>query len=200
MKSTHRIAATLGALLGALALSAGSAMAQQACTTDVTDPFDLTEAQIVDLYDCIKDKMAEGYAKGGNEIAMNYRSWTVTSTRPAIPGPHGSRMLQTFANDIAAEQYLKFEEEGVQMPVGSILAKESARLNKKKGAVVVGPLFIMTKVEAGTAPETGDWVYSGVLPNGKPMKFKQAFCADCHKGWEAQDDLGYPLEEVRVSN
>jgi cytochrome P460 len=196
MKSTHRIAATIGALI----LSAGTAMAQQACTTDVTDPFDLTEAQVDELYACIKDKMAEGYAKGGNEIAMNYRNWAVTSTRPAVTGPHGNRLLQTFANDVAAAQYLKFEEEGVQMPVGSVLAKESAKLNKKKGAVVVGPLFIMTKGEAGSAPDANDWIYSGVTPSGKPMKFKQAFCADCHALWPGQDNLGYPAEEVRVSN
>ena len=112
----------------------------------------------------------------------------------------GERLLQTFANDIAAEQYLKFEEEGVEMPVGSILAKESAKLNKKKKQIVVGPLFLMTKVAAGSKPETDDWVYGGVLPNGKPMKFKQAFCHDCHVVWEEQDNLAYPLEEVRVSN
>ncbi|MEO0914413.1 MAG: cytochrome P460 family protein, partial [Pseudomonadota bacterium] len=105
----------------------------------------------------------------------------------------------TFANEIAAEQYTKFEEEGVVMPVGSILAKESIKITKK-GAVRVGPLFIMTKGETGAAPETADWVYSGVQPNGKPMKFKQAFCHDCHSAWEDQDSLAYPLEEVRISN
>ena len=28
--------------------------------------------------------------------------------------------------------------------------------------------------EAGSAPETGDWVYAGIQPNGKPMKFNRA--------------------------
>ncbi len=191
---------TKSALAGALfALSGAAAMAED-CATDKTDPFDLSEAEVVSLYDCIKDKMATGYAKQGDEIALAYRGWTVTSTRPAVAGPHGERLLQTFANDIAAEQYLKFEEEGVEMPVGSILAKESAKLNKKKMQIVVGPLFLMTKMEEGSIPETDDWLYGGVLPNGKPMKFKQAFCHDCHANWEDQDSLAYPLEEVRVSN
>jgi len=188
---------------GIIALSMtclGTAAFAQDCTTAITDPFDLEEAEVLSLYACIKDKMAEGYAKGGDEIGASYRNWTVSSTRPAVAGAHGERLLQTFANDIAAEQYLKFEEEGVIMPVGSILAKESAKLNKKKGAVVVGPLFIMTKLEAGGAPETNDWLYGGLQPNGKPMKFKQAFCHDCHVSWEDQDYLAYPLEEVRVSN
>ena len=58
----------------------------------------------------------------------------------------------------------------------------------------------MTKMEAGSIPETNDWLYGGLQPNGKPMKFKQAFCHDCHAGWEEQDFLAYPLEEVRLGS
>lgn len=179
---------------------ATTAMAQETCAVAVEDPFDLEETQINEIYDCIKEKMVEGYTKGGDEVAAAYRSWAVTSTRPAVAGPHGNRLLQTFANDIAAEQYLKFEEEGVVMPVGSVLAKESIKINNKKKAAVVGPLFIMTKGEAGAAPDAGDWIYSAVQPNGKPMKIKQSFCSNCHSGWSDQDALAYPLEEVRISN
>lgn len=180
----------------ALATSASA----ETCAVDVEDPFDLEEAQINEIYACIKDKMVEGYTKGDNEVAAAYRDWTPTATRPAVAGPHGNRLLNTFANDIAAEQYLKFAEEGVVMPAGSVLAKESIKINKKKKAAVVGPLFIMTKGEAGAAPDADDWIYSAVQPNGKPMKIKQSFCHDCHSAFEGQDALGYPLEEVRVSN
>lgn len=178
----------------------GASSAHAACEqVGVESAFDLEEAQVVALYECIGDKMVEGYTKGDNEIAAAYRNWAPTATRPAVAGPHGNRFLNTFANDIAAEQYLKFEEEGFVMPVGSVLAKESISISKKKKEARVGPLFIMTKLESGAAPETADWLYSGVQPNGKPMKFKQSFCHDCHAGWEAQDYLAYPLEEVRVS-
>ncbi|WP_299738466.1 cytochrome P460 family protein [uncultured Roseobacter sp.] len=170
------------------------------CPVNVESAFDLEEAEVVALYDCVKDAMATGYAKQGDEVGSTYRSWTVTSTRPAVAGPHGNRLLQTFANDVAAEQYLKFAEEGVEMPVGSVLAKESISISKKKKAARPGPLFIMTKLDAGGAPETDDWLYAGLQPNGKPMKFKQAFCHDCHAGWEDQDSLAYPLEDVRISN
>ena len=111
----------LMATAGAMTLSTGAALAAD-CAIDVEDPFDLEEAGVVELYDCLKDAMVEGYSKEGDEIATAYRDWAVTSTRPAVAGPHGNRWLQTFANDIAAEQYLKFEEEGVVMPVGSVLA------------------------------------------------------------------------------
>jgi hypothetical protein len=86
------------------------------------------------------------------------------------------------------------------MPVGSVLAKESITISAKKKAAVPGPLFIMTKGEPGSVPETADWVYGGIQPDGKPMKFKQSFCHDCHVAWEAQDMLAYPLEEVRLAN
>lgn len=183
----------------ATALMATTASAAD-CAVDVEDPFDLEAAQINEIYDCLKDAMAEGYAKQGDEVASNFRSWTVTSTRPAVAGPHGNRLLQTFTNDIAAEQYLKFAEEGVKMPAGSVLAKESITISKKKKQARVGPLFIMTKMEDGAIPETADWLYAGIQPNGKVMKIKQSFCHDCHAGYPDQDMLAYPLEEVRVSN
>lgn len=181
-----------------IALTTGAFAAD--CKTDVEDAFDLEAADINEIYACISAKMLEGYTKGDDEVAAVYRNWTATATRPAVAGPHGNRLLYTFANDIAAEQYLKFEEEGVVMPAGSVLAKESIKINVKKGKAVVGPLFIMTKGDAGAAPDADDWIYSAVQPNGKPMKIKQSFCHNCHEAFEGQDALGYPLEEVRVSN
>ena len=86
------------------------------------------------------------------------------------------------------------------MPAGSILAKESVTFSKKKKMARPGPLFVMTKLAAGEAPETGDWYYSGLQPNGKAMKVKQSFCHNCHSAFEDQDFLAYPVEEVRISN
>ncbi len=143
--------------------------------------------------------MAEGYAKGDNAVAGAYRGWTGTGTRAGVAGPKGKRLLLTFANEIAAPEYLKFAEENVTMPVGSVLAQESFSISTKKKQARVGPLFIMTKVATDRAPKTGDWVYSGVQSNGKPMKFKQSFCHDCHAAFKNQDFLGYPLEDVRVA-
>lgn len=194
------IKATLAAATTATLLMATAASAATDCPVDVADPFDLEAAQITEIYDCLKDAMAEGYAKAGDEVGSNFRSWTVTSTRPGVAGPHGNRLLQTFANDLAAEQYLEFANEGVVMPVGSVLAKESISISKKKKQARIGPLFVMTKMEAGSIPETADWLYAGIQPNGKVMKIKQSFCHDCHAAYEDQDMLAYPLEEVRISH
>jgi hypothetical protein len=137
----------------------------------------------------------EGYTKEGDATAAEYRDWAVTATRAAVAGPHGERFLLTFANETAAEQYLKYEEGAFEMPVGSVLAKESIAI--RKGEARVGPLFLMTKVD--DAPETDNWFYAGVQPNGKPLKISQSFCHDCHAAFDASDSMGYPLEEVRLA-
>ncbi len=184
----------------AVSVMLGQSAAASECKADVEDPFDLDEAAITEIYSCLSDKMAEGYAKEGDAVGTAYRNWTVTGTRPAVQGAHGSRLLLTFANEAAAEQYMKFAEEDVVMPAGSVLAKESITISTKNKTARPGPLFIMTKGEAGAAPDAGDWVYSALMPDGKEMKIKQSFCHDCHIAWEAQDMLAYPMEEVRVSN
>ncbi|WP_226779463.1 cytochrome P460 family protein [Oceaniglobus trochenteri] len=182
LATTLTIATTTGALA-------------QDCTAE-GDAFDLDAAAVAALYDCIEGTMAAQYAAEGDSVGTQYREWQVTSTRPAVAGPHGERFLQTFANDIAAEQYLKFAEEFDAMPVGAVLAKESFSL--KDGKARVGPLFIMTKLEKGGAPEAGDWRYDALQPNGKAMGISQGFCAGCHLNWDYRDSLAYPLEEVRL--
>lgn len=172
--------------------------ATAACNVEADTAAEMTEHQITAFYDCMQSVMIEGYTTGDNDVARAYRDWTVTSTRPAVAGAHGSRFLQTFANDVAADDYLTFASEGVDMPAGSVLAKESFSL--KDGAGVVGPLFIMTKLGDGDSPETGDWAYSAVTPAGAMMGVSQSSCHDCHVAWEGQDMLAYPLDEVRVSN
>lgn len=182
-------------LAAALTFTAAPAFAQDACTVE-GDHYDLDADGVAALYDCMSARMVEGYRKEGDATAAAYRDWTPTSTRPAVAGPHGDRFLNTFANDIAAEQYLAFETGAFEMPVGSVLAKESITI--REGEARVGPLFIMTKVD--DAPDYDNWLYAGVQPNGKPLKISQDFCHDCHTGFEDQDSMGYPLEEVRLSN
>ena len=187
----------LSAAAVALTLSTTTAFADCTAVT-VEDRYDLEENEIVALYACLEGKMAEGYAKAGDAVGANFRAWAPTASRPAIQGTHGTRILNTFANSIAAEQYLKFAEDGFTMPVGSVLAKESISISIKKKKARPGPLFIMTKMDAGSIPETSDWLYAGLQPNGKVMKVKQSFCHDCHESYEDSDFLAYPVEEVRL--
>lgn len=182
----------------ALSITGGvtQAQAEGECTFDIAVE-DFEQADIDRLYNCVNDSLAEGYGSQGHEIGSVYRNWQVTATGPYAPGPHGDRFLLTYANDVAYEPYVQYNnQEGFVMPVGSVLAKESYKLSKK-GAPRRGPLFIMTKVAAGEADEFGNWVYSAVQPKGKVMKIKQSFCHDCHVAFSDQDSLGYPDTDVR---
>ncbi|MFD3190047.1 recombinase [Sedimentitalea sp. HM32M-2] len=185
---------SLAALIGLT----GAALADT-CAAPQGDTWELSAAEIETLYDCIAQDMQTAYAKSGHPAATAYRGWTVASTRPAVAGPHGDRLLQTFANAEAAESYLAFAPEGVRMPAGSVLAKESIALSAD-GTARVGPLFLMTKLDQGGAPDSDDWFYEAVQPDGRMMRLSQSFCHDCHGAWQDQDSLAYPLEEVRVGN
>lgn len=172
----------------------GAAYAE--CTTDVAKD-DLTDAQVVELYECIKGELREGYAAQGDERAAAYPSWGAAATVPGGIGNHGSRFLTTFVNDTGYLEYVRFKDEDAKMPVGTVIAKESFNVNKK-GKVKKGPLFFMEKVASGEADEFGNWVYSALQAKGKAMKIKQSFCHNCHTNFEDQDSLGYPEEDYRI--
>ena len=183
------------AIAGAAFMFSGAAYA--ACTSEVAKD-DLSDDQIVALYDCIKDSLREGYAKEGNQWTAEYPSWGATSTQPVAPGPHGGRFLNTFVNEVGHAEYVKFLDERGPMPVGTVLAKESFNVNKKN-KVQKGPLFFMEKVAAGNADEFGNWVYTVIRPDGKPHNASQKFCHDCHGAFAEQDSMGYPDEDYRIS-
>lgn len=190
MRSTTLAVAAAGAVLAA----AGSAAAQEGCPI-AEDRFAMDAVAVEALYDCMSARMIEQYTSQGSEIAAAYRDWTASATRPAVAGAHQNRFLLTFVNEIGAAQYLAFADGEFEMPVGSVLVKES--IGGKDGMARVGPLFVMTKVD--DAADFGNWRYSGLQPNGKELKVSQQFCHDCHGGFDRQDSMGYPVEEVRVS-
>lgn len=184
------------ATLAAAGLHALPAAAQPVCELPA-DRYDMTPEQIGAMYDCMSGYMLEGYQSQGAEIAMAYRDWARGSTRPAVAGVHGDRFLNTFVNDVAAEQYLRYAEGEFEMPVGSVLAKEMIGI-RDTGVARRAPLLIMTKVD--DAPETDGWRYSGVQPTGQALRVSQSFCHDCHQNFDASDSMGYPNDAVRVSN
>lgn len=164
---------------------------------------ELTGDEAQTVYDCLKDSLLAGYLEGDKRwipaaYVADYRSWAAASTFPAAPGFHGERFLLTYVNAVGAEEYLKFEEEGVTMPAGTVIAKESFAVNDA-GRAVPGPLFFMEKAAAGASPETDDWYYMMVAPDGTPQAVNVVeACHACHAGFDYRDSLGYPVEEARV--
>lgn len=185
----------------ALALSAPTAWA--ACDSGKPGG-ELSYEEARAVYDCIKDELYEGYNAGDKkwvpaEFVRDYRGWTPVSKLPANPGFHGGRFLLTYVSDAGDDEYLKFLEERGPMPAGTVIAKETFAVNDA-GKVEKGPLFIMQKVEAGASPETNDWYYMMVAPDGAPQAVPViTACNECHQGnFGFRDGLGYPVEDVRA--
>ncbi|MHA1528434.1 MAG: cytochrome P460 family protein [Alphaproteobacteria bacterium] len=194
---------TLRTAIAAAGILSFSFAAQAACDPGKSvDDLIFEEAQVV--YDCIAADLHAGYMKGDKkwipaEFVADYRNWTPANTLPANPGFHGGRFLLTWINEVGAEEYLKFADEDVNIPAGAVIAKESFAVTVA-GKVKKGPLFIMQKVEAGVSPETNDWYYMAVAPNGTPMAVNvMKACNECHmENYGFQGGLGYPDPEVRV--
>lgn len=180
----------------ALATLVFSGVAAAECTIDKS-PKKLSLDEIASHYACIRSSLVEGYQKGDNPIAKAYTDYEAGATGPAKPGFHSNRYLMTYINDIGHSTYTAYETSGVDMPVGSIVVKESYKI-KKGGKITAGPLFIMEKVGKEEAPKAGGWLYSAVKKNGKPMKVSQSFCHGCHQAYSAQDALGYPVPDARL--
>jgi len=203
MKNTAFLAIAAIAALGFTHTTPSHAKVDKNCAIDKPgDEVSYEEAQ--EVYECLAEKMAKGYNKGNDkkrwvnaEHVEGYRDWTKASTLPANPGFHSERFLLTFVNETGAEAYTKFEE-GVTMPVGTVIAKESFSINGK-GKAKAGPLFIMEKAAKGKSPRTGDWYYTMVSASGKPQGINvYTACHECHSGFEDSDYLAFPVEEVRA--
>jgi hypothetical protein len=197
---TYRLRAVAAATATAAALFATTAAADShadACIFEAEIP-DFTQEQIDALYECVSDELLENYQSAGDEVAAVYRDWGHAQTGPAAPGMHGGRFLNTFVNEVGYEAYIQYEEddESFEMPVGTVIAKESYTL--RENAPRRGPLFIMTRGTTEEYPDTDGWFYSAVQPNGNPMNISQSFCHDCHGGFSFSDSLGYPAFEVRL--
>jgi hypothetical protein len=162
----------------------------------------LSDAELTTAYKGVLAKLLTGYAKSGNPWVSKYSKWAMFNRAPYISETHGQRYVNNYANDIAKSEYAKFERAG-KMPVGSVLAKDTFRV-KTGGKVEPGPLNLMEKMPAGFNPESGDWRFTMILPNGKvygATKGKNGarvnFCAECH-GFAEPDFMFFIPEEHRI--
>jgi len=192
-----------GTMTTAAMVASMAAGAQAACTAPQAAE-DLTQAELRALYDCAAAGMHEGYMTGPKrwipaEQVAAYRDWRAASVAPAAPGFHGGRYLMTFVNPVGYDEYTRFAEDDAAMPAGSVIAKESFAIGDD-GTVKPGPLFFMAKVAAGASPETNDWHYYAVSAKGAPMAVDaMTACNACHmENFGYRDNLGYPVEDVRV--
>ena len=144
------------------------------------------------------------YSKSDHAVADSYPSWRRHSKHAYVSDTHGGRYVQNYANG-NARAYALYENAG-RFPAGSQLAKDSFAV-KANGKLAPGPLFLMEKMPAGFSPETGDWRYTMILPNGTVFGTtkgagaqKVQFCADCHLSVAPdQDSVMLLPEELRAT-
>ncbi len=167
----------------------------------IEDPvmFDADEAN--EKYQQIVDKMRRGYALADYQAAKDYLQWIRFNKAPYLSHGHGNRYLNNYGNGIARD-YLALQT-GEQMPVGSILAKDSFTA-KEDGTLLPGALFLMEKLDTGARSSYGDWRYIMVLPNGSVLGDSEGanpqameFCHTCHISAIATDYLFLLPEENR---
>ena len=153
------------------------------------------------VYSDLVKAMGEGYRLSRNEVAENYLSWQRYNKSPYRSATHGRRFVNNYAN-LIAKNYGKYEDAGV-LPVGAVLAKDSVTVTKQ-GQASPGPLFIMEKMSAGFNPESGDWRYTMIMPdgsffgetNGEGSK-QVEFCISCHNAAKKFDHLFFMPDSYR---
>ena len=159
---------------------------------------ELNEAGAREIYEGLMAKMREAYGASGDPVATDYQGWPRFSMAPYRSATHGNRYVQNYADPKAAGAYGKYEEVD-RIPTGGIVAKDSFVV-KPDGSVTLGPLFVMEKLAAGSSPDTADWKYTLIMPDGRTMSGDQTrFCAECHQLAAETDSLYFLPEGYRVS-
>ncbi len=164
---------------------------------------ELTNAEAVALYDCLKPVMTKSYKGGKHWAATRWAGFTRVSTQPYASATHGGRQVQNLVNKIGRNAYKKFDDITV-MPIGSTIAKPSFTVGKD-GQAHLGPLFIMEKMTRGFNADTANWRYAAILPGGNTMGVTKAtnsaavaFCHECHVAGEDNDYMLLIPDEYRV--
>lgn len=137
---------------------------------------------------------------------QEFSEWTNFASTPYVSFTHGERFATNHANAIAAEQYGRFEDVEA-IPAGGIIAKPTFSINGE-GEALWETLFLMEKAEAGMSPDTNDWIYTAIMPDGSMMgrtlganSDAMYFCAACHMGMsDDTDDLLFMDREFRNTN
>ncbi|SDX45667.1 Cytochrome P460 [Ruegeria halocynthiae] len=170
----------------------------------IENPANLSKEDAQSHYRSLSRRMERGYAAAQLDLLMNYQAWPLFNDAPYISATHGQRYVNSYANRMA-HNYGTLQE-GEVLPVGSVLAKDSMTVTDE-GNVHPGALFVMEKLPAGSNPDTADWRYIMVMPDGSlfgdTMGFRASeveYCHVCHEAVADRDYTFYVPEEYRVEN
>lgn len=169
----------------------------------IENPAELTKDEANRHYRSLTRRMARGYAAAQLDLIRNYQNWPLFNDAPYISATHGQRFVNSYANRMA-HNYGTLAE-GEVLPAGSVLAKDSMTVTDE-GKIFVGAMFVMEKLPKDTSPDTADWRYIMVLPDGSLFGDTMgdragavAYCHDCHEAVADRDYTFYVPEEYRVA-
>ena len=186
-------------------LFCATALAQDTAETAhvaVENPAELTQEQANAIYDELKARLDALYAPADLDLIKNYQSWKRYNTAPYISATHGQRFVNNFVNEIGSD-YGKLKS-GERYPVGTVLAKDSITVTDD-GKTFPGAMFVMEKLPEGRSPETADWRYVMVIPDGsvfgdtigdEPELVE--YCHVCHEAVADDDYVFYIPEDYRL--
>jgi hypothetical protein len=204
------VALIVAALLAPQAFFATSAQQSTEPVTDfaqptrhfrVPNPARLSDPDALTIYDRIRDEMVSAYRLSRDPVAGRYFAWRRYNRAPYLSATHGDRYINNYGNAEAQS----YGREGVTMPPGAVLAKDSFTVTGQ-GDVFTGPLFFMEKMPPGFSADTRDWRYTMIMPDGSLFgttngegSHKVEFCARCHAtAGDSADHLFFVPERYRM--
>lgn len=169
----------------------------------IADPANITPARAEEIYQAIRDRVRDNYARSGDPLFLEYQTWKRFTRLPYRSPNHGERFVNHYVNETGA-RYGEYEQAG-SLPVGTIVIKDSFTVTGH-GEVQTGPLFMMEKMPEGFVSGAGTWRFMMLRPDGSSTGMtggknarNVAFCAECHaKAGPEQDFLYFMPDEARL--
>ncbi len=181
----------------------GPVMAAEKEHLRLNTPGALAPAKAEAIYQGVLKELAEGYAPAHDATAQNYPSWRRYNIAPYLSATHGNRYANNYANPRADKAGYGKLKPGQRMPPGAVVVKDTYTVTKD-GEVFPAALFYMEKLAPGHSPDTGDWRFVQILPDGSYFgdtvgdnAADVAFCFTCHKAMADVDFLFFLPEEYR---
>ena len=195
-------------LLGAgmiLLLAGVASSAQEDAETAhiaVKNPADLSQDEANAIYDKLKATLAELYAPAQLDLIDGYQQWQRYNSAPYLSATHGRRFVNSYANPLG-KAYGNLPADG-RYPVGTVFAKDTITVTED-GKQLPGAMFVMEKLAEGRSPETADWRYVMVIPDGtifggtigdEPELVE--YCHVCHEAVADDDYVFYVPAKYRL--
>ena len=168
----------------------------------VENPAELSKDEANKVYDSLRQTLAERYAPAKMKLIENYQSWKRYNSAPYLSATHGQRFVNSYANEVGSD-YGRLDP-GETYPVGTVFAKDTITVTDE-GKNFPGAMFVMEKLAAGKNPETADWRYVMVIPDGSIFGDTIGdepelvdYCHACHEARAEDDYVFYVPEEYRI--